>query len=114
MTSRGREKLAVWQVEPPLPGNAEEDDFDNLATALLDTKLLEAVQLINMDLKQETRQVILLGCGLDTRPHRYAYKPPCMRLTCPAAFTKHAFAGDFGSVRIMRLCSVSHYSFTAA
>ncbi|CAL5220268.1 g2249 [Coccomyxa viridis] len=58
------------EVEPPLPGNAEEDDFDNLATALLDTRLLEAVQLINMDLEQETRQVILLGCGLDTRPHR--------------------------------------------
>ena len=73
MTFQGREKCCICQeVEVPLPGNAEDDDFDHLATALLDTRLLEAVQLINMDLKQETRQVVLLGCGLDTRPHRHA------------------------------------------
>ena len=62
-------------IDLSFPSNAEDDDFDNLATALLDTKLLEAVQLINMDLKQETRQVVLLGCGLDSRPHRHAEHP---------------------------------------
>ena len=69
-------------IDLSFPSNAEDDDFDNLATALLDTKLLEAVQLINMDLKQETRQVILLGCGLDTRPHRYADLPAVCTSWC--------------------------------
>jgi hypothetical protein len=46
------------------------DAFDDIATAFLDEQLLTAVQMVNMDLEQETRQVVLVGCGLDTRPYR--------------------------------------------
>ncbi len=47
-----------------------DEAFDNLATAFLDDQLLEVINLVNMDLDQETRQVVLVGCGLDTRPYR--------------------------------------------
>ena len=60
---------------PSFPSNEEGNSLDDLATAIFDSQLLEAVQLINMDLKQETRQVVLLGCGLDSRPHRHAEQP---------------------------------------
>lgn len=82
VSKRSDERFLCQEVEPSLPANAQEDEFDNLATALLDVKLLEAVQLINMDLKQETRQVVLLGCGLDTRPHRHAYRPNHPHFVC--------------------------------
>ena len=48
----------------------EEEKDDVLATAYIDEQLLVALGLVNMDLKQEYRQVILLGCGFDTRPYR--------------------------------------------
>ena len=50
--------------------SGNDDSFDNVATAFLDNQLLEAINLVNMDLDQETRQVVLVGCGLDTRPYR--------------------------------------------
>ena len=77
-----RQTLLCQEIDPSLPSNAEDDGFDNLATALLDTKLLEAVQLVNMDLQQETRQVVLVGCGLDTRPHRHVDTVPPVCISC--------------------------------
>lgn len=41
-----------------------------VATRYIDEQLLTALNLVNMDLKQEYRQVVLLGCGMDTRPFR--------------------------------------------
>ena len=43
---------------------------DILATKFLDDMALQAVGLVNMDLGQEYRQVVLLGDGMDTRPYR--------------------------------------------
>ncbi|CAL8470654.1 g10196 [Coccomyxa elongata] len=58
-------------VDASLPDiSSEDEEFDNIATAFMDEQLLKAINLVNMDLEQETRQVVLLGCGLDTRPYR--------------------------------------------
>lgn len=45
-------------------------DFDDVATAFLDHSLATAVGMVNMDLQQEYRQIVLVSCGLDTRPYR--------------------------------------------
>ena len=44
--------------------------FDIAATKFVDEQMLTAVGLVNMDMKEEYRQVVLLGCGMDTRPYR--------------------------------------------
>lgn len=86
------------EVDPSFPDNAaagaeDDDPFDDVATAFFDTQLQEAVQLINMDLQQETRQVVLLGCGLDTRPCRCLI--PCIpcsffhKQNCPKALASN-------------------------
>lgn len=65
--------VSLWslQVDASLPDiSSEDEEFDNIATAFMDEQLLQAINLVNMDLEQETRQVVLLGCGLDTRPYR--------------------------------------------
>jgi len=46
--------------------------MDVAATAFIDEQLLTALGLVNMDMDEEYRQVVLLGCGLDTRPYRSA------------------------------------------
>ena len=59
----------MQEVDTSLP-QSDGSSFDDIATAFLDERLLEALDNVDMELKQETRQVVLLGCGLDTRPHR--------------------------------------------
>ena len=49
--------------------------FDDLATRFVDDSLATAIGLVNMDLRQEYRQVVLLGCGMDTRPYRCTEVP---------------------------------------
>ena len=69
-------QIAAMQVlDASYPSSMEDDLFDDHATAVFDAQLLEAVELVNMDLKQQTRQVVLLGCGLDTRPYRHVSSP---------------------------------------
>ena len=58
------------QGEQVLPEGADLDGFHDAATAFLDEQLLSTVDMVDMQLKQETRQVVLVGCGLDTRPFR--------------------------------------------
>ena len=85
-------------LDASYPSNIEDDLFDDTATAVFDAQLLEAIELVNMDLKQQTRQVVLLGCGLDTRPYRHVFSPAhafCHRcyvisLARPPAFGNHA------------------------
>lgn len=48
-------------------------DADAAATAYLDEQLLRGVDIVNMDIRQEYRQVVLLGCGMDTRPFRLGW-----------------------------------------
>ena len=50
--------------------------MDVAATAFIDEQLLTALGLVNMDMKEEYRQLVLLGCGLDTRPYRFHQSPP--------------------------------------
>lgn len=67
---------------------SEEDPsctFDDLATKFVDESLATAVGLVNMDLRQEYRQVVLLGCGMDTRPYRYVHLSDA---TIPPPFVK--------------------------
>ena len=58
------------QGDQVLPERTELDEFHDAATAFLDEQLLTAVDTVDMHLKQETCQVVLVGCGLDTRPFR--------------------------------------------
>lgn len=43
---------------------------EGAAISFLDDQLLQAVDIVNMDLKKEYQQVVLLGCGFDSRPFR--------------------------------------------
>ncbi len=72
-----------------LPEAIELDGFDDLATAFLDQQLLAAIDSVDMQLKQEVRQVVLLGCGLDTRPFRSAFLGHCMSMLCMHADAAH-------------------------
>ncbi|KAK9819621.1 hypothetical protein WJX72_000343 [[Myrmecia] bisecta] len=66
---------------------------DEVATAFLDRQLLTAVSLVNMDLRQEYRQVVLVGCGMDTRPFRLVW-PPGTVLFMVAPAEVHAVAAN--------------------
>lgn len=80
------------QREASLPeGLEEEDAFDDTATAFLDEQLLTAVSLVNMDLEQETRQVVLVGCGLDTRPYRQGRLLILHSCLCIALLLHHVY-----------------------
>ena len=57
----------------PLPNDCRGEGnsvLDAVATRYIDEQLLKGLSLVNMDLKQEYRQVVLVGCGMDTRPYR--------------------------------------------
>ena len=43
---------------------------DCIATRFVDDAVLSALSIVNMDLRQDYRQAVLLGCGMDTRPFR--------------------------------------------
>ncbi len=58
------------QVEHRGCNGAAHAAHDILATKFLDDMALQAVGLVNMDLGQEYRQVVLFGDGMDTRPYR--------------------------------------------
>lgn len=58
------------QVEHRGFNGAAHAAYDILATKFLDDMALQAVGLVNMDLGQEYRQVVLFGDGMDTRPYR--------------------------------------------
>ena len=54
--------------------------FDDLATRFIDDSLATAAGLVNMDLRQDYRQIVLLGCGMDSRPYRCACMPGCQAI----------------------------------
>jgi hypothetical protein len=85
----GGEKLALvsrqffWPRSRLMPvsyrDSTGEAAMDVEATAVIDEQLLTALGLVNMEnmrMKEEYRQVVLLGCGLDTRPFRCCPHPP--------------------------------------
>ena len=55
-----------------MPEDHDLGGFDDITTAFLDEQLLTAIDTVDMQLKQEVRQIVLVGCGLDTRPFRSA------------------------------------------
>lgn len=61
------------------PDAAATAALDAIATHYIDGQLLTALGIVNMDLRQEYRQAVLLGPGLDTRPHRRA----CLHHSAP-------------------------------
>lgn len=98
-----------------LPEAIELDSFDDLATAFLDQQLLAAIDTVDMQLKQEVRQVVLLGCGLDTRPFRSALLGLCMSMLCGHAAAAHvpldsisAPQVTLSSVVTSAKCTVTH------
>lgn len=61
--------------------------------SFLDEQLLQAVDIANMDLRQEYQQVVLLGCGFDTRPFRLPWPSGTMLfLLAPAQVHEAAVA----------------------
>ncbi|KAK9838883.1 hypothetical protein WJX74_005154 [Apatococcus lobatus] len=44
--------------------------WDTVATRFLDDQLSQGIDIVNMELEEDYRQVVLLGCGMDTRPYR--------------------------------------------
>ena len=69
------------------------DGFDDMATAFLDEQLLTAIDTVDMQLQQEVRQIVMVGCGLDTRPFRFttsmAHARPSAALHLPMVPCKH-------------------------
>ena len=59
-------------TEPREPPGAEHA-ADCIATRFVDDAVLSALSIVNMDLQQDYRQAVLLGCGMDTRPFRYRF-----------------------------------------
>ena len=62
-----QEDLAPTELREP-PG--AEHAADCIATRFVDDAVLSALSIVNMDLQQDYRQAVLLGCGMDTRPFR--------------------------------------------
>lgn len=105
----------VEQVVASLPEiSSEDEEFDNIATAFMDEQLLQAINLVNMDLEQETRQVVLLGCGLDTRPYRLPW-PGGTVLFDVAGADAHALAASRlkeAGAHVPRACLLRRVSAT--
>ena len=67
--------------EPPTGATAITED--DVAVRFVDDAVLSALSLVNMDLRQEYRQAVLLGCGLDSRPFRCSLYVLDCTLHCP-------------------------------
>ena len=55
-----------------------ESAADCIATRFVDDAVLSALSIVNMDLQQDYRQAVLLGCGMDTRPFRSVHHTVCL------------------------------------
>lgn len=72
----------------------EEEQHDVAATAYIDQQVLTALDLVDLDLKKEYRQVVLLGCGFDTRPYRCVTSDKSSHTNSPYSGRHHYCCGS--------------------
>ncbi|KAK9798150.1 hypothetical protein WJX73_010549 [Symbiochloris irregularis] len=98
--------LQACRLEDGALRSKSELTFDDLATRFIDDSLATAIGLMNMDLRQEYRQIVLLGCGMDSRPFRMSWPEGTILFELAAAEANAAAkaAMEACKARVPRAC----------